>query len=398
MESILYKDHLEDNRVDCYSILCTITVEDYIGFIEHVWVNKGGIEGQRSPLKTKSAQRIRKRMIDDLSRGTVIPAIVVGAKINVDQFNELSKDVALNSIPLFKTFKNDGQISIIDGMQRTTALREALSANTLDGKKIIRLELWIAKSTNSLIYRMLVLNSGQIPWSIKRQLEVVFSQLRLELESNVKNLKLFDGDSNESRNRAGEYQASQFVELFMLFGTRRINIDIQEQLAEEFARLDIIETSGNTNFMEIFIGVSKLLVDLDFLFSKLSVVNEIPLTKFQNGKKIFSSQPARAGFIVAASQEIFGIPGIEYSNEIQLNKFKNFYEGIEFFIESNSQQNQPELSELIDLPTLDEQVNIKQNKVGEFERNFFLKSFKTFIDLAKNKEPFSLTPCWRASH
>ena len=77
-----YKDHLKDNRVDCYSLLMTISIADYLNFIQGVYKQKGGIEGQRSPLKTKSAQRIRKRLIDDLNRGTVIPPIVVGVKVD----------------------------------------------------------------------------------------------------------------------------------------------------------------------------------------------------------------------------------------------------------------------------------------------------------------------------
>ena len=61
---LTYKDHIKDDRVDCYSILMTIKISDYLDFIQSVYKKKGGIEGQRSPLKTKSAQRIRKRLID----------------------------------------------------------------------------------------------------------------------------------------------------------------------------------------------------------------------------------------------------------------------------------------------------------------------------------------------
>jgi hypothetical protein len=396
-----YLDHLKDSRVDCYSVLLTITIADYLDFIEKVYEKKGGIEGQRSALKTKSAQRIRKRLIDDLKRGTVIPPIVLGVKIDDNTFEKFQKDISTNSIEILKEIDTEEQVSIIDGMQRTTALREALAAGGFDASKEIRLELWIAKSTNSLIYRMLVLNSGQIPWNIKRQLEVVFRQLKKELESNIVGLELFDSDDSTSRKKAGQFQASQFIELFMLFGTKRINIDIQEELAEEFARLDIIETSGNANFMSIFYGVSQLLVNLDNSFSNLTANNsDIELNKFKTGKHIFSSQPARAGFIVAASQEIFGLPGVELTEEKQKEKYTKLFEGINKFNDfvDGKKTNQEELFDIIDLATLDEQINVRSSKVGEFERNFFLKSFKTFIDLAKDDALKTLTPCWRSSH
>ena len=396
-----YINHLKDDRVNCYSVLLTTSIEEYLTFIETVYQKKGGIEGQRSALKTKSAQRIRKRLIDDLIRGTVIPPIVLGVKLEDDAFQTFEKDIKTNAPKLLESINTEEQVSIIDGMQRTTALREAISLKGFDNKREIRLEFWIAKSTNSLIYRMLVLNSGQIPWNIKRQLEVVFKQLKKELESNVKDLVLFETDDPSSRKKAGEYQANQFIELFMLFGTKRISIDIQEELAEEFARLDIIETSGNEDFIEMFYGVSQLLVNLDIAFSNLTInSSEIELNKFKTGKHIFSSQPARAGFIVACAQEIFGLPGMELPAEKQKEKYEKLKAGINKLYELlESKKDKPkELSEIIDLATLDEQTNLKASKVGEFERNFFLKSFKTMIEMAKDDVLQSLTPCWRASH
>ena len=185
----------------------------------------------------------------------------------------------------------------------------------------------------------------------------------------------------------------------MLFGTKRISIDIQEELAEEFARLDIIETSGNKNFMSIFYGVSQLLVDLDTSFFLLTTnPTDIELNKFKTGKHIFSSQPARAGFMVAASQEIFGLPGVELSEEEQKIRFEKVQQSLTLLVENLINNNQSDLFEAIDLPTLDEQVNVRTSKVGEFERNFFLKSFKTFIELAKSNSLNNLTPCWRSSH
>ncbi|MFT3993693.1 MAG: hypothetical protein QM660_05260 [Dysgonomonas sp.] len=396
---LTYLDHLKDSRVDCYSVLVNIKIEDYLNIIQTIYKKRGGLEGQRSPLKTKSAQRIRKRLVDDLDRGTVIPPIVVGIKLEEDKFAEFEKNIEDISPNIFNDSDIENIASIIDGMQRSTALYEALQKPKFDKSRKIRLELWVAKSTNSLIYRMLVLNSGQIPWNVKRQLEVVFMQLKKELEVNVKGLELFTSEDSLSRKRAGQYQASQFIELFMLFGVKRVNIDIQEELAEEFARLDIIETSGNADFMSMFYSISQILVNLDIELSRLEKQDGFELRKFQTGKKIFDSQPARAGFIVAASQEIFGIPGIEFSEEDQKKRATLLQTKLLSFIEKlRDIKEQEKLAEIIDLPTLDEQTNVKSSKVGEFERNFFLKAFKTFIDLAKNDSLTNLTPCWRSSY
>lgn len=399
--NVIYKDHTKDERVNCYSVIAKVSVQDYMDFINKVYLNKGGIEGQRSPLKTKSAQRIRKRLVADIQRKAVIPPIVIGISLTNEQYESFERDIPQGLNLVLSEVTADEQVSIIDGMQRTTAIFEALAEMEEIRNHEIRLEFWIAKSTNSLIYRMLVLNTGQIPWNLKRQLEVVFAQLKKELESNVNGLKLFTSDDRETRNNPGEYQASHFIELFMLFGTKRISTDIHEELAEEFAKLDIIETSGNVEFMDIFYSVSTILVNIDAVFSKVTANNtDMELSKFKIGKDIFTSQPARAGFIVAFSQEIFGLPGVEYSYEEQTRRtevIKNKFTQLIAYINGLDLNR---LSEFIDLPTLDEKISLssKSGKVGEFERNYFLKSFKTLIDIVKTDTLHSLTPCWSTTY
>lgn len=399
--NVVYKDHTKDERVNCYSVIAKVAVRDYMDFINNVYHEKGGIEGQRSPLKTKSAQRIRKRLVADIHRKAVIPPIVIGVSLTNEQYEKFERDIPNNINSLLQDVTVEEQVSIIDGMQRTTAIFEALAESSQINDHEIRLEFWIAKSTNSLIYRMLVLNTGQIPWNLKRQLEVVFSQLKKELENNVKGLKLFTSDDSGTRNNPGEYQASQFIELFMLFGTKRISTDIHEELAEEFAKLDIIETSGNVDFMNIFYSVSTILVNIDTVFGRVTTnTTGMELSKFKTGKDIFTSQPARAGFIVAFSQEIFGLPGVEYSYREQTERIENIKSKFNDLIAYLNGLELDRLSEFIDLPTLDEKISIssRSGKVGEFERNYFLKSFKTLIDLVKTGEVHSLTPCWSTTY
>lgn len=388
-----YFNHLKDDRVDCYSVLTTMNVEEYLTFINDVYKEKGGIQGQRSALKTKSAQRIRKRLVDDLIKGTVIPPIVLGVKLNNEQYGLFESDISdLNTI--LQSIDKSTQISIIDGMQRTTALFEASKDLFFNKGKNIRLEFWVTNKTNSLIYRMLVLNSGQIPWGVRRQIEVVFSQFRKELEDSISNLRLITIDENQSRRNPGEYNADKFIELFMVFSLKRYNIDIQEQLAEEFARLDIVDSTGNKDFTEIFNGASQLLVDLDICFSRF-IKNEQTkdLLKYSEGKDIFKSQPARVGFMAAIAEKIGGITGMNISEEKQMENFQTIKAGINTFIEKLNQIDANN-NEVLDLILLDEKLNIRTTKVGDYERKFFFHAYSTLIDQTKNGVLENMTPCW----
>lgn len=67
--------------------------------------------------------------------------------------------------------------------------------------------------TVKLLYRMLVLNTGQVPWNTRRQVEVIFSGLsnsiiaetfskNPDLEDHVEILNVDDG---RRRTQAGKY-------------------------------------------------------------------------------------------------------------------------------------------------------------------------------------------------
>lgn len=165
---------IEDNRVSCISVMTEMRVGDYLSLVERVYEKSGGIEGQRAALKTKTALTIRHRLVSDLIDGAVIPPIVLGY---LAQDVEMQAFRSANNFEEISPYLNDldeGKVSIIDGMQRTTALLDACKRDPRTEDRLVRVELWIAGRVNSLVYRMLVLNTGQVPWDISRQLETIY--------------------------------------------------------------------------------------------------------------------------------------------------------------------------------------------------------------------------------
>jgi hypothetical protein len=51
-------------------------------------------------------------------------------------------------------------------MQRTAALFEAIEADKAVLDRQMRVEFWLTRSVRTMIYRMLVLNTGQVPWTL----------------------------------------------------------------------------------------------------------------------------------------------------------------------------------------------------------------------------------------
>jgi len=387
-------DILKDDRGNCYSVMTTLTVRDYQDIVESAYESRGGVAGQRDTLKTSTAIRIRRRMVEDLKAGAVLPPVVLGIVVSDDMFEDLenmgsdSFQEMLNSIP-------KDNISIIDGMQRTTALSEALNGVGMTDREM-RVEYWITTSTNSLIYRMLVLNTGQVPWNLRRQLEVLFRSIVKEIKKKVTSIEVFEVNDQRRRSRAGQFQANQVIELFLVFGARKEKIDTKERLADEFTKQDFIEATADLEFTEMFYEVLRYLGEFDEAFGKYQVDNREG-QRFKNGKDLFASQPVCVGFITAIALEVLGRPGMPYTQEEQKSKWNSVKKHFDELLERLEAMSGGEIGQFLDFNTLNELISQKSGRIGDFEREFFLRAFRELIEIIEEGSEFpGMTPCWRA--
>ncbi len=384
---------LKDDRVNCISVLINISIHDYLGLINKAYVERGGIEGQRDALKSSTAIRIRERLIKDLTIGAVIPPVVVGVIVEPEKIEQIENISEQEFRELVSQIVPDN-VSIIDGMQRTTALIKAIEDGASSDRNI-RVEFWISLDTKSLIYRMLVLNSGQVPWDLRRQIEVVFSSMVHEMSTKVPNIELLKLDDQRRRGSAGgQFQADRIIELFLVFGARKEKVDTKERLADEFTRLDLIEATGNEEFVSIFYQAIDLLGRLDKQFSRYRPESD-GRNRFNIGKDLFSSQPACIGFILAIARYVLGRPGLDLEPQEQKRRWEALVSEANKLIERlNKLNDNDEIGAFLDFVTLNEAISRRTGKVGEFERDFFHKAFGALIE--DNFSFPNMTPCWRA--
>lgn len=381
---------IEDKRVRCLSGLGCLNVSNYLELVSDIYKQNGGISGQRSVLKTKTGITIRKRMISDIQNGAVLPPIVLGAVVS-DEIFSMAKECSTQE--KFQEIINKidkSSISIIDGMQRTNALDIAIK-DSGDYCDVVRIDFWLAKSIESLIYRMLVLNTGQVPWDIKRQLETIYKQVLIKIKNDIGDIDVFDIDEKERRSSAGQYRATRIVELFLAFTSRKPHIELKEKVAEDFARMDATEATSNEKALPVFIDVMKLLASLDRAFSSTMISEEYlgEDTRFKEGKDIFTSAPASIGFAAAAAQYLLGMPGYDFdfdNVDDKLATLKRNIEKICFDITNNPD------NDFIDYLTLNEKVNARSGRIGEYERELFFRAFTHMFNHADSLQ--NLTPCW----
>jgi hypothetical protein len=381
---------LKDERTNCYSIMLEMSVSDYLNLIQDIYKEKGGIKGQREPLKSSSAMRIRKQMVKDIKAKTILPPIVLGLVISEYDFGRINT-ISLDSLTDLIKGSENGNLTIIDGMQRTTALNEAVEEGASIQLKI-RIEFWIAKKLNSLIYRMLVLNTGQVPWNLRRQIETIFSSMINEMKHAVPEMEVYTIDESNRRSQGGQYLANDLIELYLSFGGRKEKVNTKERLADEFTRLDFIEATENNDFSDNFYLALKNLANFDISISRFT--KEESDYRFTDGKDLFKSQPARVGLISAIAKKIYGRPGFDKPHEEIIKSSTLVFNSLELIIIKVKKLEISDLEKFLSLDLLSEKLSIKSSRVGDFEREYFSKAFEVLLEEGESIPTLGI--CWSA--
>jgi hypothetical protein len=385
-------DWILDDRSDCWSVMTHLPVREYLALVKEAHENQGGLSGQREVLKTTTARRIRERMVDDIRNGAVLPPVVIGMVISKATFASLPMEQA-DTLSEIVGPEESIALSIIDGMQRTGALMEAAKADSSVLDQSIRVEFWLTEHVGSMIYRMLVLNTGQVPWTLSRQLSVVYTPLLKEVKSNVPEIdKIFTPDTPGRRVAAGQYGSDVLVELYLSFSLRKTNIDAKEALSEEFSRLDVVDNLSSENFQTHFYNTLGILAKLDKEFSRFESTGK---DRFSKGRHIFDSQPARIGFMAAVAHTVLGRPGLDKDAPNRSRLMREVQTGATALISRLAAMSPEKVGEFLALDVLGEIVAKRVGQVGRYERAVFFDAFKVLID-----EGFDLPtmePCWRAN-
>lgn len=375
---------LEDSCSHSYSIMTTIKISDYLNLVNDC----KQLNAQRDVLRTRAATTIRKRLIEDITKGAIIPPLVLG--IVVPEGEHVDTD---NFEEIFDRFKES--VVIIDGIQRTESLKKALHIAPGIENSNIRVEIWASHRVSSLIYRMLVLNTGQVPWNTRRQIEVIYEPLKIETESRVNGLRLISIGDNERRSIAGEFPADKIADLFISFTSRKVTFDNKESLADDFTRLDIIDMTSRIEVSDFFFETVEMIVKLDQQFFKYNPRGNNRRDKMRIGRDLFTSNPSRVAFAAAVSTYILGRPGSkERSSEEQNSKMRSLKHNFNELVQRLERMDEEGIGIYLSFDVLNEILaSLPSKRIGDEERKFFFDAYSLLI-----KEEFkldSLEEAWR---
>lgn len=180
---------LVDKKIGGTSKMYMVSIGDYLARVS--------MENNPFQRKKLSINKYYKKLVMDLLDDTVIPPISILFSGKYENLNN----------------ENEEKFMIMDGLQRTNCLFhcvDILSKGNSDRKiktleefraKKIYIEVWTGLDLNSMLYKMVVLNTGQKKMDYSHQLEILNFSLYKKLESeDVKVSKANVKSTNDNFN------------------------------------------------------------------------------------------------------------------------------------------------------------------------------------------------------
>ncbi len=234
----------KDDRLRSYCVTARCTYRDFLSLTEGAERN---LEIQRSIIKGNKAYATLR---SDLKRGCVLPPIVLAVTVELSDTPETLKSDTLSRLSQDLSKLTSAGVYVIDGLQRTNAIRQ--TTDDLEGEELevflnrfLRVEMWLNIPFSAIAYRMLLLNAGQRPMSVKHQVEVLSSKLIDDL-GGIANLEIFRVLDTRRRTQPGQFQLAKIAQAFQAWLQGQPNLDLRNTVMEELLAESAIDVLGQS--------------------------------------------------------------------------------------------------------------------------------------------------------
>lgn len=232
---------LRDARINADNLLIEMSIDHYEKLIKEV-LDKNEFQRKR----VRSSKTVYGLLRDDLLKQCVIPPIVLALtnEIDIDSGDE----------NFYQTInENKDHLVILDGLQRTYTILDLLSELRSTGdesslKKVLeaklRVEIYVGLNRLGILYRMLTLNTGQTPMSLRQQIEMLYLDYLDNPHLGVELIREVDG---RVANRDGQYNFKDIVEGFNAYLDRdELPID-KANILENINSLEKLSKENQSN-------------------------------------------------------------------------------------------------------------------------------------------------------
>lgn len=256
---------LNDGRINARNVLIEMTIEEYLVVGEQILQKN---EFQRNKVKRSSS--VYSLLRKDLKQNCTFPPIVLA--LSSEKAIELKIKENLNDEDLKSFFKYQNLI-ILDGLQRTYNLKEVKDefrkSNEEENlnnylKNRIRVEIYIGINKIGILYRMLTLNTGQTPMSVRHQIEILYSDY---ININIPNIKFFKEVDETVNRKLGEYQFRDVIEGFNSYLDRDESGIDRSEILDNIQNLEKLSTENSESdlFIDYICSFDKFIRKIDNL-------------------------------------------------------------------------------------------------------------------------------------
>ena len=372
MDSFEIIGFTKDYRTNTNVIYAQISVVDYF---ELIGENYNKFQMQRKKETHKGYERLK----SDIEKGALIPGITLALEPSIaSEFVDIveKKDVS-KIMRRLEGIKDN--IYILDGLQRSHKIKELLDAETdLNSSQRLLLEIWVEPDISHLVYRLIVLNSGQKPMSMRHQIELLFTTMRVTLKNEIEGLEILVENEESRRSNAKEIPFERLVTAYYSFLLRSSEVDKSSIVSQKLLEEKIMDGSEEylSESFKFFKNYLKDYLELDYhLFRICNRSKE--LKSFRNW---FADANVINSFFAAIGKH----------NETKEKRIKAAIEQLKSLLEkTKSGVDVLKLQEYKEIRT--EVADPKHYNVGYATRLLLTNSFSEFF---RDEGERSLYDCW----
>ncbi len=387
-------DLKEDKKVRAKCLLIDISIGNYTELIED---NIEELDIQRGKILSRISRKrdVYKRLTKDLKEGAIMPpvSLIISAKSEVkNAIKELTEIKEIEKRINNKIRKGD--IFILDGIQRTYCLLNAQNdlSNPEEREAFlntrIRAELWYHMTYTAILYKMLVLNTGQVKMSMKHQIEILNIHLKEKIYEVALGKRVTINFSTykvpQPTSEIYNYKLSDIVEAFTSFIIGDPNVDKVNEVVKELERMKFVEKHADPEILskeEEIQEFTEILIEFDkVLWDKYQYPEKIEdeegnekILPWTSRKDIMTSPAVLSGIFAS-----FGKTFDRDKNKYRARKEKLFQ------ILENLEEVDPLKLKIMSGILQDEKK--RSTKFGETTRNFFFRAFLEFFNGEDNFE------------
>ena len=246
----------------------------------------------------------------------------------------------------------------------------------------LRTEIYIGLSKSGILYRMITLNTGQTPMSLRQQIEMLYQNYSNNPILKEKGVRLLKESGESNTENLGEYKLSDASDMYYAYTTGSPNSYTKQSIStilKESEFLENFEIKSTDELSDLVLTYHNLITNLNNLLPQWELYRE-EMDENPNFSPPLGSKTPFAK----------NIPAI--GNKVQV--MAGFSSAISKLIKSGNLDNLAEVNKLIGefghlkiasetltllIEMLDE-IRSRSNRVGDSQRAYFNLLFKHFFN------------------